>query len=72
MDGHHLPGGVEVEARALERAVRVLGTVVEFDGVAVGLIGVAPGFAVGRKEVRRDPGRGAVGLLGSAVGVVDD
>ena len=58
---------VEVEARPLQRAVGVRGAVAEADGVAVGLVGVAPGLAVGGEEVRRDPRPGAVRLLARVV-----
>ena len=42
---------IKVEPRALEGAVRVRGAVVEFDGVAVGLVRVPPHLAVGGEEV---------------------
>ena len=42
---------VEVEARALESAVRMRGAVVELDCVSVGLVCVTPSFAIGREEM---------------------
>ena len=51
VDMRELARFVKVHPRALERAVRVRGAVVEFDGVAVGLVRVPPHLAVGGEEV---------------------
>lgn len=55
MDVSELTRVVKVQAGAFERAVGVGGAVVKVDGVAIGLVGMAPGLAVLREEMRGDP-----------------